>query len=161
MQDDMNTLNGTDLSWYGNPLFFLGANATSNAWTRAAAFTLQAAALIPGDANKDGKVDVGDLGILAANYGGTGKTWATGDFNGDEKVDVGDLGILAAHYGEGSVQPTNFSADYAKAFGTTVAGDTENDATTSGSICGALGLPLVAGLMLAGLMLLGSSKLED
>jgi WD40 repeat protein len=108
--------------------------------------------LIPGDANKDGMVDVGDLGILAANYGGSDKNWEHGDFNGDHLVDVGDLGILAANYGS-----SNFSADYAKAFGT---GVEEEDTTdeTAGSICSALGLPLVIGLLLAGLMLV---KLED
>ena len=52
-----------------------------------------------GDANKDGLVDVGDLGILGANYGtATGATWATGDFTGDGAVDVGDLGVLGANY---------------------------------------------------------------
>jgi T5SS/PEP-CTERM-associated repeat protein len=55
---------------------------------------------INGDANYDGVVDVGDLGILAANYGRTGeRTWSLGDFNMDGVVDVGDLGILAANYG--------------------------------------------------------------
>jgi hypothetical protein len=55
---------------------------------------------IPGDANGDGVVNVGDLGILAGNYGTlTGATWAMGDFNGDGAVNVGDLGILAGNYG--------------------------------------------------------------
>jgi hypothetical protein len=112
---------------------------------------------ISGDANKDRAVDVGDLGILAANYGTTsGATWAKGDFNCDGAVDVGDLGILAANYGTGS-SGSNFNADYAKAFGTTVADDTvEQD--TSSSVCSGLGLPLIAGLLLAGLMLV---KLEE
>ena len=58
--------------------------------------------VIPGDANRDGMVDVGDLGILGANYGTlTGATWATGDFTGDGTVDVGDLGVLGANYGLG------------------------------------------------------------
>ena len=52
-----------------------------------------------GDANEDGAVDVGDLGILGSNYGGANKTWATGDFNADRVVDVGDLGILGSNYG--------------------------------------------------------------
>ena len=52
-----------------------------------------------GDANLDDAVDVGDLGILGANYGLAGKTWTSGDFNGDGVVDVGDLGILGANYG--------------------------------------------------------------
>jgi T5SS/PEP-CTERM-associated repeat protein len=62
---------------------------------------------INGDANYDGVVDVGDLGILAANYGRTGeRSWALGDFNMDGFVDVGDLGILAANYGSSASIPT-------------------------------------------------------
>jgi alkaline phosphatase len=61
--------------------------------------------IVPGDANGDGIVDVGDLGILAANYGMTsGATRTMGDFNGDGLVDTGDLGILAAKYGYGTSQ---------------------------------------------------------
>ena len=57
----------------------------------------------PGDANLDGKVDVSDLAILAANYrkhvtGTPAQLWAQGDFNGDGVVDVQDLAILAANY---------------------------------------------------------------
>jgi hypothetical protein len=53
-----------------------------------------------GDANMDGMVDVGDLGILAGNYGASsGAIWRGGDFNNDKAVDVGDLGILATNYG--------------------------------------------------------------
>jgi hypothetical protein len=53
----------------------------------------------PGDANADGQVDIGDLGILNSNYGRIGATWAMGDFNLDGVVDIGDLGILNSHYG--------------------------------------------------------------
>jgi hypothetical protein len=109
---------------------------------------------LAGDANGDGAVDVGDLGILAANYGQSGKTWPQGDFNSDGMVDVGDLGILAAHYGEGATQPTNFSDDYARAFGSTVTDDAENS-SISNLGCPALGLPLVVGLLLAALCLCG------
>jgi hypothetical protein len=121
---------------------------------------MQAKSLILGDANSDGMVDVGDLGILAANYGGSGKSWAQGDFNGDTLVDVGDLGILAAHYGQGTTSTTSadFSNDYAKAFSTTAADENEADSANSNSICGALGLPLIIGLTLLGLMLV---KLEE
>ena len=53
----------------------------------------------PGDANLDGRVDIKDLAILAANYrkhvtGG----WTQADFNNDGVVDVKDLAILAANY---------------------------------------------------------------
>jgi hypothetical protein len=155
MEDVYAGANGTDLTYDGNPNF-----SGPGGFSYASVLTLKKG-MIPGDANNDGAVDVGDLGILAANYGGSGKLWNQGDFNGDGFVDVGDLGILAAHYGEGSVNPTNFDADYAKAFGTTVADDTENDSTPGSSVCNTLGLPLVAGLMLAGLMLMTSSKLEE
>ena len=104
-----------------------------------------------GDANCDGSVDVGDLGILAANYGGTDKSWSQGDFNGDGKVDVGDLGILAANYG---ASRSSFEADYAKVFGAATVDEKES----SNSLCSGLGLPMIAGLVLMGLMLV---KLEE
>jgi uncharacterized protein (DUF2141 family) len=123
---------------------------------------VQAAATVVrtlGDANGDSKVDVGDLGILAANYGGTGKTWAQGDFNGDGKVDVGDLGILAANYGTGSSSASDFDADYAKVFGAADSMSSEDSADESdSSICSSLGLSLVAGLAMMGLMMV---KLEE
>ena len=62
---------------------------------------IKAAGALPhaGDANNDGAVNVGDLGILAANWNGSGKTWSTGDFTGEGDVNVGDLGVLAANWG--------------------------------------------------------------
>lgn len=52
-----------------------------------------------GDANKDGKVDVVDLGVLAKYYDtAAGATWAMADFSGDGAVDVVDLGVLAKNY---------------------------------------------------------------
>ena len=62
-------------------------------------------ALIPGDANKDGKVDGSDVTILAGNWqagvpnGDTENvTWEMGDFNGDGKVDGSDVTILAGNW---------------------------------------------------------------
>jgi hypothetical protein len=116
------------------------------------AITLQA-----GDANLDNAVDVGDLGILAANYGGTNKTWAQGDFNNDGAVDVGDLGILAAHYGT-NASGADFGTDSAKVFGDAAMDAAGDEDETTSSICSGLGLPLITGLALMGLMLV---KLED
>jgi hypothetical protein len=152
MESDLETGNGTDMTFNGgnvNPQFHNGA------FIKAAALILLSPR--PGDANGDGMVDVGDLGILAANYGTSSKTWAQGDFNGDGLVDVGDLGILAAHYGEGISASLDFTADYAKAFGTTVDDNADAEETAS-SICSGLGLPLITGLALMGLMLV---KLEE
>jgi hypothetical protein len=117
---------------------------------------------IPGDANTDGKVDVSDLGILAANYGTTaGATWGKGDFNHDGKVDVSDLGILAANYGTGTGATLDFNKD-ARALGLTIDGEAASakadTPATSVLGCGSVGLPLIAGLALMGLMLV---KLEE
>jgi hypothetical protein len=58
---------------------------------------------IAGDANMDGRVDIIDLGEVAASYGlvlpPLPDAWHAGDFNGDRRVDLVDLGILAANYG--------------------------------------------------------------
>ncbi len=53
---------------------------------------------IPGDANRDGVVDVADLGILGSNYNRTDATFDDGDFTGDGVVDIADLGILGANW---------------------------------------------------------------
>jgi hypothetical protein len=114
--------------------------------------------MIPGDANNDEIVDVGDLGILAANYGRNltaeailkEEQWFLGDFNSDGVVDVGDLGILAANYGTNSDISLDVDADHAQAFGTTVSDDTSTLAIDR-SACGMLGLPIIVGLLLMGL----------
>jgi T5SS/PEP-CTERM-associated repeat protein len=68
-------------------------------------------AAIPGDANLDGAVTIADLGMLAANWQMSGKTWVDGDFNGDGQVTIADLGVLAAHWQwsvDGSVAGVSF-----------------------------------------------------
>jgi hypothetical protein len=144
--------NGMDLTYHGNPLFYRGA------FDYGSVLTLLEAEKIPGDANGDFKVDVGDLGILAANYGMTvNATWSKGDFNNDGKVDVGDLGILAANYGRGT-SGANFEADYAKIFDTSAVVEETSDDTTGSSLCSSLGLSLIAGLALMGVMVV---KLDE
>jgi hypothetical protein len=51
-----------------------------------------------GDADNDGAVDLGDLGILSGNWGHSGN-WSTGDYTGDGQVGLADLGILAGNWG--------------------------------------------------------------
>jgi hypothetical protein len=53
-----------------------------------------------GDANRDGLVNVGDLGILAAHWRHTGVSWSQGDFNDDTILNVGDLAVLAMAWGQ-------------------------------------------------------------
>jgi autotransporter-associated beta strand protein len=58
-------------------------------------------AVYGGDANMDGKVDIGDAGILGGNYGKAGVfTWDQGDLNYDGVVNIGDAGILGGNYGK-------------------------------------------------------------
>jgi autotransporter-associated beta strand protein len=52
-----------------------------------------------GDANLDGAVDTTDFNILAANFSGTGLSWAQGDFNYDGNVDTTDFNLLASDFG--------------------------------------------------------------
>jgi autotransporter-associated beta strand protein len=52
-----------------------------------------------GDANLSGQVTAADLGILLANFNGTGTyNWSQGDFNYDGKVTAADLGKLLANF---------------------------------------------------------------
>ena len=57
-------------------------------------------ALMPGDANGDGKVDINDLTIVLAHYNQTlgPGSWAEGDFTGSGKVNINDLTIVLANY---------------------------------------------------------------
>ena len=66
-------------------------------------------AFLPGDANGDGKVDFGDLVIVARNFGQTNATWSTGDFNNDGKVGFDDFLIVARNYGQ-SIPATTTTA---------------------------------------------------
>jgi hypothetical protein len=120
------------------------------------------ASLTPGDANGDGKVNVSDLSLLAANYGVTsGATWAMGDFTKDGAVNVSDLSLLAANYGTGSTDTISWADAYAQAFGTTAddADETSDDSeATTSSACSSLGLSLIAGLAMMGLLMV---KLEE
>ncbi len=112
------------------------------------------APLIPGDANKDGKVNVVDLGILATNYGKTsGTSWETGDFNDDGNVNVVDLGILATNYGAGTG-----SAQDTKALGETTEEDQDDLSAISPLGCSSAGLPMIAGLLLMSILLV---KLDE
>ncbi len=62
-----------------------------------------------GDANRDGIVNVTDLGILATNWQLSSKGWNDGNFSGtqnDTIVNVTDLGILATNWQLTATAPT-------------------------------------------------------
>jgi probable HAF family extracellular repeat protein len=96
--------------------------ATPNDGISTRAFLLTPAR--PGDATGDGRVNFGDLVVLAQNYNRTDRqqTWWTGDFTGDGSVDFADLVQLAQNYNTGPVGPAMpaglpdaFAADFAAA----------------------------------------------
>jgi hypothetical protein len=88
--------------------------------------------------------------------------WSLGDFNNDGSIDVGDLGILAANYGTGSSGVCTFNMDYAKVFGSesslTAVTDVLTDNDQDRELCSNLGLPFLIGLALMGMMLIRFGK---
>jgi hypothetical protein len=54
--------------------------------------------VLSGDANRDRKVDITDLGILASNWEHSPRTFSQADFSYDGIVDITDLGILATNW---------------------------------------------------------------
>jgi hypothetical protein len=59
--------------------------------------------VLAGDANHDRTVDTLDFNALAANFGGTNKTFSQADFNYDGVVDTLDFNTLAAQFGKSLV----------------------------------------------------------
>jgi uncharacterized protein YkwD len=55
---------------------------------------------LPGDANRDGRVNGADFSILAGNFGKAGRTWETADFTGDGLTNGGDFSLLAGNFGK-------------------------------------------------------------
>lgn len=51
-----------------------------------------------GDADRDGRVDLGDFGVLKAHFG-TGTLRSEGDFNRNGRIDLADFGILKTSFG--------------------------------------------------------------
>ena len=63
-------------------------------------------AALLGDTNLDMQINIGDLTILASNFGNSSPTWSQGDFNGDGLVNIGDLTILAGNFGSSVTSPS-------------------------------------------------------
>ncbi|MFO0897474.1 MAG: dockerin type I domain-containing protein [Pirellulales bacterium] len=52
-----------------------------------------------GDANRDGRVDLTDFGVLKANLGKRVAPWMVADFNGDAIVNGSDFDVLEKNFG--------------------------------------------------------------
>jgi hypothetical protein len=95
-----------------------GADGTANAsygdaggFTRVSPFAswiaqVMAQPLLPGDANRDGKVTFADYLVLESNFGKTGMVWTDADFNGDGTVTFADYLQLEANFGKSAPEPT-------------------------------------------------------
>ena len=65
-------------------------------------YTMNPTPPLPGDANKDGKVDDEDAATLASNWLQEDATWYMGDFNGDHVVNDIDATMLATNWQVGA-----------------------------------------------------------
>ena len=54
-----------------------------------------------GDANHDGRVNLNDFNILAANFGQSPRNFTQGDFTYDTIVNLADFNVLASRFGQG------------------------------------------------------------
>jgi hypothetical protein len=63
---------------------------------------LQAIFAIPGDANRDGRVDLADFGVLKENFGLMPATWEQGNFDDEPSVSLSDFGVLKENFGKTS-----------------------------------------------------------
>jgi hypothetical protein len=62
---------------------------------------------LQGDANNDGRVNLDDFNILAANFGQSPRDFTQGDFDYSGNVNLNDFNILASRFGSSlSVAPS-------------------------------------------------------
>ena len=70
-------------------------------------FAVTGLAVMPGDANRDGQVDINDLTVVLTNFGRTGCGWSQGCMDGNPAgtVDVNDLTIVLSNFGQSAASP--------------------------------------------------------
>ena len=78
------------------------ADAQGNALATEASFDFF---FLNGDASRDGRVNLQDFNILAANFGRTNATFSQGDFNYDSAVNLLDFNLLAGRFGQVVTSP--------------------------------------------------------
>lgn len=68
-------------------------------------FTIEGTTFLPGDLDRDGRVDGADLLIFAPRFGarrGESRFMGLADFNGDDQINGVDLALLASNFGKSS-----------------------------------------------------------
>ena len=78
---------------------------------------------INGDANRDGRVNLSDFNVLAANFGQSNRKFSQGDFTYDGQVNLGDFNVLASRFGQAvapSMGPSGCDLDDRAIFDKTV-----------------------------------------
>jgi hypothetical protein len=91
-------VNGT--TPYINYTFRVDAGDAAGSWARGP--SVQAFSRLIGDVNKDCKVDIADLVLVARAFGklsGTAGYYPAVDLNGDGQVDIVDLVIVGSKFG--------------------------------------------------------------
>jgi hypothetical protein len=109
---------GTVASWSattlanGNYRMTLPAAAVSSFGVGLTSDFTQNFALLNGDANRSGTVDITDFNVLASNFGKSGMTFSQGnfDFSADGKVTLQDFSVLASNFGK-SLAPLSTAPD--------------------------------------------------
>lgn len=77
-------------------------DASGNAAAGGVLGTLWVTIPLPGDANRDGVVNIADFAVLAANFNTRSRGFSGGDFNHDNAVNIADFGLLAANFNQSS-----------------------------------------------------------
>jgi cellulose 1,4-beta-cellobiosidase len=92
------TFTDTGLTAGTSYTYTVAANDAAGNISAQSASLIVKTAIVLGDANGDGHVNISDLSILAATW--QSKTDLRADFNHDGIVNVSDLSILAANWGK-------------------------------------------------------------
>ncbi len=83
--------------------------------------------VLTGDADHDGRVNLVDFNVLAANFGQSGRDGSTGDFDFDGDCDLDDFNVLAGKFGTaipiGDGRTAGFGSTSTNLFGTGQASD--------------------------------------
>jgi hypothetical protein len=109
---------------------------------------VQSKALLPGDANKDGKVNFSDYLLLSQNFAKTGTTWEQGNFNTDNVTNFSDYLLLSQNFGKSNGASDEEIAQF-KAASANLVAEEESQAVQQTLPCSVLGLAVLSVVGLA------------